>query len=96
MSKAALNQPDPQAGREKVIEHVLEDIKARDTMGREKYGTSLMTHNGRDALWDAYQEALDLVMYLRQAILEREAPGPLTEDAAAVQAIGPGPDLHYK
>lgn len=28
-------------------------------------------HNGRDALVDAYQEALDLTMYLRQAIEER-------------------------
>jgi len=23
-------------------------------------------------MWDAYQEALDLAMYLRQAIMERE------------------------
>jgi hypothetical protein len=30
-----------------------------------------MTNNGRDSLMDAYQEALDLVMYLRQAIEER-------------------------
>jgi hypothetical protein len=27
-------------------------------------------HNGRDALKDAYEEALDLVMYLRQAMAE--------------------------
>jgi len=36
-----------------------------------KYHTYLLTHNGRDALIDAYQEALDLAMYLRQAIEER-------------------------
>ena len=42
-------------------------------LGLERYGTKLQTFNGRDALWDAYQEALDLVMYLRQAIMEREA-----------------------
>lgn len=34
----------------------------------------LQAHNGRDPLVDAYQEALDLVVYLRQAIEERRAP----------------------
>jgi hypothetical protein len=34
--------------------------------------TPLQPHNGRDALADAYQEALDLVVYLRQEIAERE------------------------
>jgi hypothetical protein len=37
-----------------------------------KYGTPLQTNNGRDALMDAYQEACDMVMYLRQAIAERD------------------------
>jgi hypothetical protein len=41
-------------------------------MGRRKYGTALEANNGRDALMDAYQEALDLAMYLRQAIAERD------------------------
>lgn len=41
-------------------------------MGLEKYGTKLEAFNGRDALMDAYQEAIDMVMYLRQAILERD------------------------
>jgi len=51
---------------------VIEDMKQRDKVGRERYGTPLQTFNGRDALIDAYQEALDLVVYLRQAIEERE------------------------
>lgn len=41
-------------------------------MGEQKYGTRLQTFNGRNALIDAYQEALDLVMYLRQKFLEEE------------------------
>ncbi len=45
---------------------VVIDLADREAMGTEKYGTALMTHNGRDALMDAYQEGLDLVMYLRQ------------------------------
>jgi len=28
--------------------------------------------NGRDALKDAYEEALDLAMYLKQAMIERD------------------------
>lgn len=40
--------------------------------GRQKYGTPLTADNGRDPLVDAYQEALDLVVYLRQAIEERK------------------------
>ncbi|MGR8921989.1 MAG: hypothetical protein ACU85V_20425 [Gammaproteobacteria bacterium] len=51
------------------------DLRARYVEGLKKYGTPLMTGNGRDALWDAYQEALDLVMYLRQAASERREAG---------------------
>lgn len=50
---------------------VIEDMRERDRVGRERYGTPLQAHNGRDALVDAYQEALDLAVYLRQAIEER-------------------------
>lgn len=55
-----------------VWEIVIEDMKARDNAGRLKYGTPLQAGNGRNALWDAYQEALDLAVYLRQEILEKE------------------------
>lgn len=51
---------------------VIEDIKMRRQVGIERYGTALQAHNGRDALRDAYEEALDLCMYLRQLIEERE------------------------
>jgi hypothetical protein len=71
-SDAGIPQPLPQSGRVDVLPFVLEDFQRRAEMGKQKYGTLLQTHNGRDPLWDAYQEAIDLVMYLRQAILERE------------------------
>jgi len=48
------------------------DFIERNQMGVEKYGTPLQPFNGRDALKDAYEEALDLVVYLRQAIYERD------------------------
>jgi hypothetical protein len=40
--------------------------------GRVKYGSDLMTHNGRNAGNDAMQEACDLVAYIMQMIMERE------------------------
>lgn len=72
MSNAATHEPLPLPGRVPVADLVLADIQSRVDMGFRKYGTKLMTHNGRDPLWDAYQEAIDLVMYLRQAIAERD------------------------
>src|SRR4051812_20566818 len=66
------DQPPPtQTTGVPVWELVIADMQERDRVGRERYGTPLQAHNGRDALVDAYQEALDLVVYLRQAIEER-------------------------
>lgn len=41
-------------------------MQARHEFGVAKYGTALMTDNGRDPLIDALQEALDLIAYLHQ------------------------------
>jgi len=71
MSKASEYQPDPVSGKSTVKDVVISDIQERAEMGKKKYGTYLQTFNGRSPLWDAYQEALDLVMYLRQALLEQ-------------------------
>lgn len=51
---------------------VVKDIEARMTVGLARYGTLLQPHNGRDMLRDAYDEALDLVVYLRGCIYERD------------------------
>ena len=51
---------------------VVHDMRERDEVGARKHGTRLQPHNGRDVLVDAYQEALDLVVYLRQALYERD------------------------
>ena len=72
INRAALHEPEPTPGQEDVAPYVLRDIQARIEAGEERYGTRLQTFNGRDALWDAYQEAIDLVMYLRQRILEEQ------------------------
>jgi hypothetical protein len=52
-------------------ELVIEDMHERNRIGVERYGTPLQPFNGRDNLVDAYQEALDLVVYLRNEIEER-------------------------
>jgi len=51
---------------------VMADMVNRDKFGEQKYGTRLQPFNGRDPLIDAYQEALDLIVYLRQMIYERD------------------------
>jgi hypothetical protein len=51
---------------------VLKDFIDRAQFGHKKYGTYLQPNNGRNALIDAYQEAMDLVLYLRQALFERD------------------------
>ena len=71
-TNASTPQPPPAPGKIRVVDVVVSDLMERAESGRVKYGTYLETHNGRDPLWDAYQEAVDLVMYLRQALLERE------------------------
>lgn len=55
-----------------IWELVVADMHERDHVGRQRYGTPLQANNGRDVLIDAYQEALDLAVYLRQAIEERK------------------------
>lgn len=73
MSHYMDEQPAPKPNESKPIWNlVIEDMLARDRVGRKRYGTPLQAHNGRDALSDAYQEALDLCVYIRQAHYERD------------------------
>ncbi len=65
-------KPIVKENSEIVLPHVYADLTARSDMGKMKYGTELRTHNGRDALTDAYQEVLDLAVYLKQLLLERD------------------------
>ena len=46
------------------------DFIRRSALGEFRYGYPLQAFNGRDALTDAYQEVLDLVLYMRQYIEE--------------------------
>lgn len=67
-------QPAPKQNNHKPTWHlVIEDMLARDGVGRKRYNTPLQPFNGRDSLQDAYEEALDLCVYLKNAIEERNA-----------------------
>lgn len=56
--------------RPSIQEMVRRDLIWREQEGIRRYGTSLMAYNGRAAILDAYEEAMDLVCYLRQLIEE--------------------------
>lgn len=67
------SQPNPSVNNNPIIQElVMEDMKGRLALGIERYGTGLQAHNGRDMLLDAYEEALDLSVYLRGMIYERD------------------------
>ena len=73
---ASKGEPMPKSGGVNIMPEVIKDLKARDRVGTKKYGTTLQSNNGRNCLMDAYQEALDLVMYLKQALIEQAVSQP--------------------
>ncbi len=70
----SLNEPEPNPtkGQKTIYPLVIADIEERAKVSKPKYGKYLESHNGRNALIDAYQEVLDLAMYLRQRIEEEK------------------------
>jgi hypothetical protein len=72
------DQPLPTPGKQNVQQALIAALGERMEYGVRKYGTPLQTHNGRDALVDAWEEALDLLTYLTQMRLERgDTIGPV-------------------
>lgn len=71
LRKRPEDQPLPVPGREDVQANLIEAIRERRELGMRRYGSPLMTHNGRDALQDAWEESLDLAAYLTQLRMER-------------------------
>ena len=59
-----------------LLDQLRRDMEARDSVGREKYNMPLTTRNGHDAGRDAYEEALDLVVYSRQRLAETPKDHP--------------------
>lgn len=69
--RETMNPPPKPNDSKPVWELVIEDMHARDQFGREKYHTPLQMGNGRDHAKDAYEEVLDLAVYMKQVIIER-------------------------
>jgi hypothetical protein len=69
-SPAVNKQKKPKLGKTVIHTLVNRDISAKVKAGQLKYGTKLMSGNGRDPLIDLYQELIDAVFYLRQLIEE--------------------------
>lgn len=70
-------QPDPVEGKlTPSVFLVVNDVLARGDFGKKKYGVEHTADNGRDHLIDAYEEALDLAIYLRAEILKRSLLAP--------------------
>jgi hypothetical protein len=66
-----------------IADLVIADMLDRKAAGIAKYGVALQAGNGRRPLIDAYQEALDLTVYLRQAIAEGYIPRADYDEIAA-------------
>ena len=58
--------------KEHSVDQVIEDLKARKQLGIERYGEALHAGMERDTLLDAYEEALDLCVYLRCELEKRD------------------------
>lgn len=66
-------QPSPVKNNNKaIVDLVIQDMAERKKLGLERYGVALQAHNGRNAVLDAYEEALDLAIYLRQVLEEQD------------------------
>jgi hypothetical protein len=69
--RAIGDEPGSLGMRASIQALVRRDLEERERLGIERYGTPLRPHNGRNALQDAYEEALDLACYLKQALIEQ-------------------------
>lgn len=59
-----------------VAARVMDDLAERYQAGLAEYGRPLTPFNGRDALQDAYEEALDMALYLKQTLMEEQQRFP--------------------
>lgn len=62
------------------LRDLIPDMRARHELGMSRYGVPLRPFNGRNALQDALEEALDLAVYLYQAYLELPEPPSRGQD----------------
>lgn len=86
--KKIVDQPPPAGSGVPIWDLVIDDMQERDNLGRQRYNTPLRSWNGRDALVDAYQEVLDLAVYMRQEIEERVSIQQVCENLSLIPGVG--------
>ena len=69
--KGSLKQINGTIMGKDLAEEVKQDIENRILKGVQTYGERLRPFNGRVALQDAYEEVLDLTLYMKQELKER-------------------------
>ncbi len=72
VNPATSKEPTPKGSGTDIVDLVKDDIEARAVVGEQSYGERLKAFNGRSGLTDAYQEVVDLTVYLRQVLEERK------------------------
>lgn len=85
MSNVA-EQAAPVSGSGDIWLKVIAEMEERRQTGIARYGKPVQPFNGRKALVDSYQEALDQVVYLRQRLEEEASPSCLINDGMAAYA----------
>lgn len=68
-----------------IADLAVEDIKKRKIMGKKKYGVPLRANNGRNAIQDAYEEAQDMMLYLKQRLVEEERAEKLWKEEDTIE-----------
>lgn len=69
-----------------VFTAVYRDMAEREVVGWQNHGKPLLADDGRDWLQEAYEECLDMAVYLKARLMERRFPefprvlAPLTEE----------------
>lgn len=62
-----------------VFTELISDLVKRERQGWRSYKRPMRPFNGRDALQESYEEALDLAAYLKQLLMERQQPDSLKQ-----------------
>lgn len=65
-----LSEPREGSDDRAVVDQVIADLVERKAEGMRRYGVPLTPHNGYDGRREGYYEALDLVIYFRQYLME--------------------------
>lgn len=84
------DQPAPMPGKVKVHQYLVRALLEREQYGTKKYGLPLSTDNGRNFLFDLWEEMMDGLCYLTGALIEQGVtlPGvPIPEGHPAYNLV---------